>query len=122
MECAVAELSVCPLELPGRTGKRPRNRRDGEGSAVVALYRYACHEVQAVAIPNGVRTLASRPWPVRFRRGWYCVQPEVQAKELVDTSASEIEPFANLIEGEPDDRAQAEHLKLALSLYVSSGT
>ncbi len=122
MECAVAELSICPLELPGRTGKRPRNRRDGKGSAVVALYRYARHEIQPVTILDGVRTLASRPWPVRFRRGWYCVQPEVQAKELMDTSASEIEPFANLIEGEPDDRSQAEYLKLALALYLPSGT
>jgi hypothetical protein len=88
----------------------------------VALDRYARHEVQAVAILEGVRTLASRPWPVGFRCGWYCVQPEVQAKELMDTSASEIEPFGNLIEGEPDDRSQAEHLKLALALDVSSGT
>jgi hypothetical protein len=87
----------------------------------VALYRYARHEIKAVAILEGVRTLASRPWPVGFRCGWYCVQPEMQAKELVDTSASEIEPFGNLIEGEPDDRAQTEHLKLALPLDVPSG-
>ncbi len=121
MECAVAELSICPLELPGRTGKRPCYRCDREGSAVVALYRYARHEIQPVTILERVRTLASRPWPVGFRRGWYCVQPEVQAKELMDAPATEIEPFANLIEGEPDDRAQTEHLKLALALYVPSG-
>lgn len=121
MECAVAELSVCPLELPGGTGKRPRYRRDRERSAVVALYRHARHEIQPVTILERVRTLASHPWPVRFRRGWYCVQPEVQAKELVDAPATEIEPLGNLIEGEPDDRSQAEHLKLALALYVPSG-
>ncbi|HXB64290.1 MAG TPA: hypothetical protein VNV42_05365 [Solirubrobacteraceae bacterium] len=84
----------------------------------MALYRHARHEIQPVAILEGVRTLASRPWPVGFRCGWYCVQPEVQAKELMDAPASEIESLGNLIEGEPDDRAQAEHLKLALALYV----
>jgi hypothetical protein len=120
MECTVAELSVCPLELPGGTGKRPCYRRDREGSAVVALYRYARHEIKVVAILEGVRTLASRPWPVGFRCGWYCVQSEVQAKELMDAPATEIEPLGNLIEGEPDDRAQAEHLKLALALDVPS--
>jgi hypothetical protein len=87
----------------------------------VALYRYARHEIQPVAILEGVRTLTSRPWPVRFRRGRYCVQPEVQAKELMDAPATEIEPLGNLIEGEPDDRPQAEHLKLTLPLYVPSG-
>gem|GEM_PF-3940881 len=104
MECAVAELSVGALELPGGTGKRSCYCRDREGSAVVALYRHARHEIQPVAILEGVRTLASRSWPVGFRCGWYCVQPEVQAKELVDTPASEIESLGNLIEGEPHDR------------------
>jgi hypothetical protein len=87
----------------------------------VALYRHARHEIQPVTILERVRTLASRPWPVRFRRGWYCVQPEVQAKELMDTPTSDIESFGNLIKGEPDDRPQSEHLKLALPLYVPSG-
>lgn len=53
--------------------------------------------------------------------GWYCVESEVQAQELMDTPATEIESFGNLIEGESDDRAQAEHLKLALALDVPSG-
>ncbi len=122
MESAVAELSVCPLELPGRTGERPCYRRDRERSAVVALYCYARQEVQPVSVLERVRAVVGRPWPVGFRRGWYCVQSEVQAKELVDTSTSEIEPFANLIKGEPDDRSQTEHLKLALPLYVPSGS
>ncbi|HXB65471.1 MAG TPA: hypothetical protein VNV42_11410 [Solirubrobacteraceae bacterium] len=69
-----------------------------------------------------MRTLASRPWPVGFRCGWYCVESEVQAKKLMDTPASEIESLGNLIEGEPDDRSQAEHLKLAFPLYVPSGS
>jgi hypothetical protein len=87
----------------------------------VALYRYARHEVQPVAILERVRTMTSSLRTVRSRRGGYGVQPEVQAKELMDTPATEIEPFTNLIEREPHDRAQAEHLKLALSLYVPSG-
>jgi hypothetical protein len=39
----------------------------------------------------------------------------------VDAPATKIEPLGNLIEGESDDRAQAEHLKLALALDVPSG-
>jgi hypothetical protein len=74
-----------------------------------------------VTVLERVRTVASRLRPVCSRRGWYCIQPEVQAKELMDTPASEAEPFGNLIEGEPHDRPQAEHLKLALPLYVPSG-
>jgi hypothetical protein len=45
----------------------------------------------------------------------------VQAEELMDTPASETESLGNLIEREPHDRPQAEHLKLALPLYVPSG-
>ena len=121
MECAVAELRIGALELPGRTGERPCYRRDGKGRAVVALYSHARREVQPVTILEGVRAMASHARPVRSCRGRYCVQPEVQTKELVDTPTTEIEPLGNLIEGEPDDRSQAEHLKLALSLYVPAG-
>jgi hypothetical protein len=87
----------------------------------VALYRHARQQVQPVTIVEGMRTMTSHPRPVCARRGRYCVEPEVQAKELMDTPAGEIEPLGNLIEGEPDYRSQAEHLKLALPLYVPSG-
>jgi hypothetical protein len=88
----------------------------------VALYRHARQKVQPMTVLECVRAMTSRPWPVRSRRGRYCVEPEVQAKELMDTPASEIESLGNLIEGEPDDRSQAEHLKLAFPLYVPSGS
>ncbi len=87
----------------------------------MALYRHARHEVQPVTILERVRTMTSRSRPLRSRRGWYCVQPEVQAKKLMDTPPTETEPFGNLIEGEPHDRPQTEHLKLTLPLYVPSG-
>jgi hypothetical protein len=85
----------------------------------MALYSHARQQVQPVTILEGVRAMmTSCPWAVRSRRGRYCVQPEVQTKELMDTPTIEIESLGNLIEREPDDRSQAEHLKLALSLYV----
>ena len=68
-----------------------------------------------------MRTMTGRPWPARSHCGWYYVQPKVQAKELMDTPAAEIEALGDLIEREPHDRPQAEHLKLALAVDVSAG-
>ncbi len=71
----------------------------------MALDRHARQQVQPVTILKGARTMTRRPRPVRSRCGRYCVQPEVQAKELMDTPATHVEPLGNLIEGEPDDRS-----------------
>jgi hypothetical protein len=96
VEGAVAELRVDALELPGRTRERLRYVLDGDRSAVVALDRHARQEIQPVTVLERVRAMEGRPWPACSHRGWYYVQPEVKAKELMDTPAAEIEPFGDL--------------------------
>jgi hypothetical protein len=121
MERAIAELRIGALELTGRTGERSCDCCDGEGSPVVPFYRYAGQHVQPVTILDGVGAMTSRPGPVPARGGRNGIQSEVQAKELMDPPTTEIESLGNLIERESNDCSQAEHLKLALSLYVASG-
>ncbi len=79
----------------------------------MTLDRHARQQVQPVTVLKGPWTMTSRPRPVRSRRRRHSVKPKVQAKKLMHTPAAHVEPLGNLIEREPDDRPQAEHLKLS---------